>query len=91
MANSNQKHGPNIKAWGPGYIPTDDASRIFGVSVRTLYKHKQNEELVFVKFEGVNYVTLASLRRYFGEDVVDFKLKGLTYNSVTGRYDGLDP
>jgi len=38
-------------------------------------------------FEGRNYVHLSALKRYFGEDVVEFKLADRTYNKETGRYE----
>lgn len=84
---NDSKHGPNIKAWGPEYMAMDDVIEVFGVSRRTLFNRKKDGTLTFVMFEGRNYVHLSALKRYFGEDVVEFKLADRTYNKETGRYE----
>lgn len=88
---SDTKHGPSIKAWGPEYMALDDVIEVFGVSRRTLFNRKKEGTITFVMFEGMNYVPLTALKRYFGEDVVEFKLSGRTYNRTTGRYEPSSP
>lgn len=76
-----------IKAWGPEYMPIGDVSAIFGVSRRTLYNHRLSGEIIFTLLDGVNYVNVQSLKRYYGESAFDFKMGDRIYNPRTGRYE----
>jgi len=82
--------GPSIKPWGPGFLPMEDVTDIFGMSRRSLYLHRTERKVEFRLIEGVNYITLASLLAYLGKEVMDFKLKHYTYNEETGHYERTD-
>jgi len=76
-----------IKAWGPEYMAIEDVCSIFEVSRRTLYNHRTTGDLIFVLLAGVNYVTVQSLKRYYGESAYEFRMANRAYNPKTGRYE----